>query len=265
MHPGRSKGAAGTARPPASSHVLESARRLAARVDRAMLALPDPQAAIRESRFFHSPLTIHHSLFTPLKEETMANTIRRVVTGHDKNGKAIVLSDGPCTSVRSHPNRPGHVSTDVWKTTAMPVPITSAELDPTQGPRDFVPPMGTKIRISIVPPEPDAFRSLTPEQAREFFKEGGNPQASTFAQNGRHPFMHRTESVDYAVVLEGEITMLLDEEDVVLKAGDVVIQRGTNHAWSNRSGKPVKMLYILIDGTFAPELAQYTQKKAGHK
>ena len=60
--------------------------------------------------------------------------------------------------------------------------------------------------------------------------------------------MHRTETVDYAVVLEGEIVMLLDDDEVHLKAGDVVIQRGTNHAWSNRSGKPVKMLYVLIDG-----------------
>ena len=62
--------------------------------------------------------------------------------------------------------------------------------------------------------------------------------------------MHRTETLDYAVVLEGEITMLLDDSEVNLKAGDVVIQRRTNHAWSNRSGKPVKMLYVLIDGKF---------------
>jgi uncharacterized cupin superfamily protein len=67
--------------------------------------------------------------------------------------------------------------------------------------------------------------------------------------------MHRTETLDYAVVLEGEITMLLDDSEVHLKAGDVVIQRGTNHAWSNRSGKPVRMLYVLIDGTFDAALA----------
>ncbi len=181
--------------------------------------------------------------------------IRRVVTGHDKNGKAIVISDGPATSVKSHPNRAGHKSTDIWKTTAMPVPIAAVEPDPTQGARDFVPVMGTKIRIAEIPPEPAAFRSLTPEQAREVFKSGGNESASTFREGGRHPFMHRTESVDYAVVLEGEITMLLDEADVLLKAGDVVIQRGTNHAWSNRSAKPVRMLYVLIDGKFDPELA----------
>jgi mannose-6-phosphate isomerase-like protein (cupin superfamily) len=190
-------------------------------------------------------------------------SIRRVVTGHDKNGKAIVISDGPATSVKSHPNRPGHRSTDIWKTTAMPVPITAEEPDPTLGPRDFTPPNGTKIRIAEIPPEPEFFKTLTPAQVQEFFKSGGNESASTFHENGRHPFMHRTESLDYAVVLEGEITMLLDEQDIVLKAGDIVIQRGTNHAWSNRSGKPVRMLYILIDGKFDPALkAQFGKASA---
>ncbi|HKA45119.1 MAG TPA: cupin domain-containing protein [Burkholderiales bacterium] len=66
--------------------------------------------------------------------------------------------------------------------------------------------------------------------------------------------MHRTETVDYAVVLEGEITLLFDEGEVELKAGDVVIQRGTSHAWSNRSARNVKMLYVLIDGDFAPDI-----------
>jgi uncharacterized cupin superfamily protein len=66
--------------------------------------------------------------------------------------------------------------------------------------------------------------------------------------------MHRTETVDYAVVLEGEIVLILDNEDIKLKAGDVVIQRGTSHAWSNRSGKTVKMLYVLCDGDFTPDL-----------
>ena len=191
-------------------------------------------------------------------EEHMADVIRRVVTGHDRSGKAIVLADGPATAVRTNPLRLGYKSTDIWKTTAMPVPIGLEEADPTRGPRDFVPRFGTKIRISEIAPEPEAFRHLTPEQVREVFKAGGNEQASTFGKDGRHPFMHRTESVDYAVVLEGEITMLLDDQDVVLKAGDVVIQRGTNHAWSNRSGKPVRMLYILIDGRFEPELAVYS-------
>ena len=63
----------------------------------------------------------------------------------------------------------------------------------------------------------------------------------------RHPFMHRTRSIDYALVLEGEIDMLLDDSEVHLKAGDVLVQLGTNHAWANHSGKPCRIAFVLID------------------
>ena len=191
----------------------------------------------------------------------MAQPIRRVVTGHDKSGKAIVLSDGPVPSVHGNPLRRGQLSYEVWKTSAMPVPIAAEELEPTTGPRKLQPPaMGNVLRISVVPPDSDELLKLTPEQARERFKASGAGEASTFHRGGRHPMMHRTETVDYAVVLEGEIILLLDEGDVHLKAGDVVIQRGTSHAWSNRSGKPVKMLYVLIDGKFDPTLVKQFSK-----
>jgi quercetin dioxygenase-like cupin family protein len=186
----------------------------------------------------------------------MQGKIRRVVTGHDSTGKAIVLSDGLAPAVRTNPLRPGHVSVDLWKTGASPVVLTHEEPDPTLGPKQIHPPRhGTIIRISEIAPESEAVRNMPPEQAREVFKAMGNEGASTFGRGGRHPFMHRTETVDYAVVLEGEIVLLLDDEDLYLKAGDVVIQRGTNHAWSNRSRKPCRMLYVLIDGEFTPELA----------
>jgi quercetin dioxygenase-like cupin family protein len=186
----------------------------------------------------------------------MQGKIRRVVTGHDSTGKAIVLSDGLAPAVRTNPLRPGHVSVDLWKTGASPVVLTHEEPDPTLGPKQIHPPRhGTIIRISEIAPESEAVRNMPPEQAREVFKAMGNEGASTFGRGGRHPFMHRTETVDYAVVLEGEIVLLLDDEDLYLKAGDVVIQRGTNHAWSNRSRKPCRMLYVLIDGEFEPELA----------
>ena len=182
--------------------------------------------------------------------------VRRVVTGHDRNGKAVVLSDGPVPVVHSNPMRAGQLSHEIWKTSTMPLPIARDEPEPTAGPRQLHPaPMGTVFRISEVPPETDAVRNLTPEQARAAFRASNAEDASTWGRGGRHPLMHRTETVDYAVVLEGEITLLLDEGDVNLKAGDVVIQRGTSHAWSNRSGKPVKMLYVLIDGKFDPALA----------
>lgn len=186
--------------------------------------------------------------------------IRRVVTGHDASGKAVVLSDGPVPTVHSNPIRPGQLSFEVWKTHEMPVTIDAAQPEPTAGARSLQPPgHGTLFRISVVPPESEETRKLTPEQARELFRKSGAGEASTYGRGGRHPMMHRTETVDYAVVLEGEITLLLDEGDVQLKAGDVVIQRGTSHAWSNRSGKNVKMLYVLIDGDFAPALEEKFQ------
>lgn len=186
--------------------------------------------------------------------------VRRVVTGHDGNGKAIVISDS-AAPIHSNPLRPGQLSHEIWKTNAMPIPIGRGEPDPVTGPRQLhPPPMGTMFRISEVPPESDAIRNMTPEKAREAFRASGAEAASTWGRGGRHPLMHRTETVDYAVVLEGQITLILDEGEVNLKAGDVVIQRGTSHAWSNRSGKVTKMLYVLIDGRFDPGLANQFQK-----
>lgn len=194
----------------------------------------------------------------------MTGFIRRVVTGHDKNGKAIVISDGLVERVYTNPVRPGHRSSDIWKTTAMPAPITKDEPDPVAHSTEFVPPQGTKIRISELEPESEAIRNLTPEEASGWYKASGHPPSSTFGRGGRHPLMHRTESIDYAVVLEGEMTLVLDDQEVLLKAGDVVVQRGTNHAWSNRSGKRVRMLYILIDGRFDSELTTLFKSESGH-
>ena len=143
----------------------------------------------------------------------MSGFIRRVVAGHDKDGKAVVLSDGLAPVVKTNPLRPGHRSTDIWKTSAMPVIIKADEADPTtQGPRTIHPPKGgTVLRIAELQPESEEIRNLTPEKAREVFAAAGNANAAQFGKGGRHPMMHRTESLDYAVVLEGEITLVLDD------------------------------------------------------
>lgn len=195
--------------------------------------------------------------------------VRRVVTGHDKHGKAIVLSDGLTPTLKTNALRPGHRSTEVWRTSATPAPISASEPDPTlpgpgQVPTIHPAPRGTVIRVAEWAPEPEAIRQLTPEAAREIFRAMGNENASMHGRGGRHPIMHRTQTIDYAVILEGELTLILDEEDVVLKQGDIVVQRGTSHSWANRSDRPCKILFVLIDGTFDPELKQlFDQTKGG--
>ena len=105
------------------------------------------------------------------------------------------------------------------------------------------PPRGTNFRISEFPPEdPEEMKAI--DGSRAFAEVGA---AQTLVAGARHPFMHRTATIDYAIVLEGEITLLLDDSEVDLKAGDVVIQRGTNHAWSNRGEGLCRMAFILID------------------
>lgn len=199
--------------------------------------------------------------------EVTQGKIRRVVTGHDASGKAVVLSDGLAPTTHSTALRPGHLSTDIWRTTGMPIPIPADEPDPTPGPRRLIPtPLGTVIRVADVPPETQGVMAVDPNHAREIFKAMGQENASTFGAgaNTRHPYMHRTESVDYAIVLTNEIVLLLDDTEVLLKAGDVVIQRGTNHAWANRTKNYTRMLYVLMDGKFSPELAEQFAAMGGH-
>ena len=187
----------------------------------------------------------------------MNGYVRRIVTGHDAQGKAIIVSDGPAPTVHANPHRPGYFSTDLWRTNESPARIARTVPEPTAVPRRITAaPNGSVVRISTVPPESDDVRNMDAATAQQIFASWGNPDASTFAANRRHPFMHRTETVDYAIILEGEMHLVLDESEVLCRTGDVVIQCGTNHAWSNRSGKPCKVAFILIDGKFDAHLAQ---------
>jgi mannose-6-phosphate isomerase-like protein (cupin superfamily) len=186
----------------------------------------------------------------------MPRTVRRVVTGHDAQGKAVVLSDGPSPFIHVNPRDPNNVSTDLWRTSEAPAPIAAVPEEPTLGPRRQLPhKRGTVVRINQLPPESEATRTMTTEDSHRAFAALGNETASTWGKGGRHPLMHRTETIDYAIILDGEVTMVLDNEDVLLKTGDVVVQCGTNHAWSNRSNAPCTIAFVLIDGEFEPDLA----------
>ena len=186
----------------------------------------------------------------------MVKQVRRVVTGHDEDGKAIVISDGPAPFVHVNTVNPEWYSTDIWRTSETPARIVPLADEPTLGPRRQMPQKhGTVLRINHFPPESEDVRRMDPEASRRAFAALGNEKAATFGKGGRHPLMHRTETIDYAIVLSGEITMVMDDRDVELKAGDVLVQCGTNHAWSNRSNAPCVIAFVLIDGEFDPALA----------
>jgi quercetin dioxygenase-like cupin family protein len=187
----------------------------------------------------------------------MPRQVRRVVTGHDKDGMAVVVSDGPAPFVHVNPIDPEWYSTDIWRTGETPARIVEAAEEPTLGPRRQMPDKrGTVLRINHFPPESEAVRRMTPEDSRRAFAALGNEKAATFGKGGRHPLMHRTETIDYAIVLSGEITMVMDDQDVLLKAGDILVQCGTNHAWVNRSDAPCMVAFVLVDGEFEPALKQ---------
>jgi len=133
--------------------------------------------------------------------------VRRLVTVDDANGRSRALADGPAPAVRTDPARPGFSSTLIWYTDRTPARIDTA---PLQAPyRETPPPGGSLCRIVCFPPE--------------------TPSAL---------FFQKAQTLDFCLVLEGEITLVLDLDEVHLKAGDTVVQRGTRHAWSNRSAKP---------------------------
>jgi quercetin dioxygenase-like cupin family protein len=176
--------------------------------------------------------------------------IRRIVTTHDARGNAVVLSDGlaPNVGVRSS----GIKSTLLWTTGGMPVTYSNADRAAVKigtGP----PPAATILRVVEFPPV-DAEHGAA--ESASVLAEMGIPQPTGERRAPRHPHMHATDSVDYAIVLEGEIDMLLDEGEVHVKAGDILIQQGTNHAWVNRGDRPCKIAFVLIDATGSPLVPQ---------
>jgi quercetin dioxygenase-like cupin family protein len=152
----------------------------------------------------------------------MTHVPRRIVTGHDAAGKSVVLSDAPTPKTLDIGTAAFH---EVWITDYVPVGLDADEPEPTDRPVRTPPPAnGVVVRFTEM------------------------------AAGAKSP-MHRTETVDVGVVLEGETWLLLDDgSETRVGVGDAVVQRGTNHAWANRSDVPVRMLFVLIDATIADEL-----------
>ena len=157
----------------------------------------------------------------------MSGPPRRIVTGHDASGKSVVISDGPTPKTLDIGSALFH---EVWITDRTPVEIGASEpSEPTDRPVRVPPPQnGVMVRYTEMDP------------------------------GGESP-MHRTETVDVGIVLEGETWLLLDDgSETRVGTGDAVVQRGTNHAWANRSDRPVRMVFVLIDGRITDDLRAAT-------
>lgn len=179
----------------------------------------------------------------------MHKPVRRIVTGHDTAGKAVVIEDRTAPTVRTVELRGGLTMTELWMTDTMPVKIDAP--DPSARMKTLQPVAnGNNFRIVRFPPEKTFIHKLTADKARAAFGAVGSAEVSQHSDNVRHPLMHRTKTVDYGIILEGEIWLVLDDSEVLCKQGDVIIQRGTNHAWSNRSDADCAVAFILIDGVY---------------
>ncbi|HSV44171.1 MAG TPA: cupin domain-containing protein [Ramlibacter sp.] len=182
-------------------------------------------------------------------------SIHRVVTGHEADGKDVVTSQGPLPRVVELSALPGTVFHEVWSTAGAPAAVDNGA-DPSTGPLSLAPPrLGTRIRFVDIPPDTAQFLAHGASKMGDAFAQIGDAAASTVKADSPHPLMHRTETVDYGIVIEGELTLVLDESEVQLRPGSVVVQRGTNHAWANRSGRPCRMLFVLVDGRYEAGIA----------
>ena len=191
----------------------------------------------------------------------MNRAMKRVVTGHDDDGNAVIAFAGPPAMMAELEHVPGTVFYEIWNTGSLPVPLDNGA-DPTLRPLRIPPSAGGGvIRFVDIPPDTDEILARGATRAAAAFSEFGSADAAAAKADSPHPLMHRTETSDYGIVIEGEITLIVDRGETQLKPGDVVVQRGTNHAWANRSGKMARMVFILLDGKYDPALAAML---AGH-
>jgi hypothetical protein len=171
----------------------------------------------------------------------MPGKVRRIVTGVNPAGRSCILSDTRLPSAEVAPGEP--VRAGVWITDAAPASNTEASDPVPDGVIMRIPPVhrgGTVFRIIDFPPEKTA-AALGPDELR---RRGAK---TTPDRSAKHPGFHATDTVDYAICLEGEIWAILDEQETLMRPGDVMIQRGTHHAWANRSDEMCRLAFILID------------------
>jgi mannose-6-phosphate isomerase-like protein (cupin superfamily) len=170
-----------------------------------------------------------------------ASDIRRIVTGLDAQNKAVVLFD---STLMLNPGKSGNPAVNLWITDSAPAGFSFND-DTATKPIGLSPPdNGTVIRVVEFPPLTlDAEAKLDPN----FMMKVVGDHAPARGLPVKHPLMHRTRTVDYAIIMSGEIDMMLDDKVVHVKAGDVVVQQATNHAWLNRGKEPCRVIFVLMD------------------
>ena len=180
---------------------------------------------------------------------------RRIVTRHDAQGRSIVISDAAPTNIVPNPADPDRGHINFWRTESVPA-NNGAFVDPMAGPPcPLAPPTGgTMFRFFQIAPERNEAGLSDHERNKrmgQMFEAAGAAQARVDTK--RHPSMHKTDSVDYIVLLKGEVTALLDMGEVKMKPFDVLIQRGTNHGWVNYGREPALLVAVLIDAEPLPD------------
>jgi hypothetical protein len=173
-------------------------------------------------------------------------SIRRIVVV-DANDRSQVIADGPSPDVRTDPARPGFSCARIWVTDRTPARLEGVR-EALHLPHTIVPPTGGSTCFVITFPPDASYRGkVGATEVAAYFTAMGSPSASTYSAKSPHPYMQKTRTLDFCLVLNGEITLVLDTEEVHLRAGDTVVQRGTNHAWSNRSDRPCTVAFSAHD------------------
>jgi len=173
----------------------------------------------------------------------MLQKIRRLVTGHNAEGKSIIVSDAPSPHTLVLSDIPACGMTNLWVTDGQPTLGTTNDDSADRRVTLTPPEQGSIFRIVEFPPD----KTLAGKIDRKMVFAAMGADAAMDATGSRHPLMHKTKTVDYALVVSGEIYAVMDEGEALMKAGDCLVQRGTNHAWSNRSDKPCLVAFVLLD------------------
>jgi mannose-6-phosphate isomerase-like protein (cupin superfamily) len=180
-------------------------------------------------------------------DPTMRYPVRRIVTGHNAQGDSVITHDDDAPNFIEVTGWPGLYVTEMWVTNEMPVDNMGAGDQGARPMRHDPTPGGTIFRVVEIPPE-----SAGEIDTAKAFETMGSHNKPSAKDSARHASMHKTNSVDYLFVASGEMHMVMEDGETLLRAGDCIVQRGTNHAWVNKTDKPCVLIAVLVDAKPAP-------------